>query len=141
MTREASHLDESSSASEDGLNWRLRGACFDMDADTFFPIGAKRAAAIQYAHARQVCQRCEVSTQCLQFALDTRTDFGVWGGITPLERKRMQWRREHAEGDRRALFGINEGQAPGPRDEALSPVHISARDQVPDVRAPVPTSL
>jgi WhiB family redox-sensing transcriptional regulator len=40
--------------------------------------------------AKAVCGRCRVKRECLRFALDSRQDFGVWGGTTEEERKLMR---------------------------------------------------
>ena len=42
-----------------------------------------------YLYARQLCAECPVQAVCLEYALDAREPFGVWGGTTPGERRRM----------------------------------------------------
>jgi WhiB family redox-sensing transcriptional regulator len=116
-------------------DWRVRGACLDLDPDDFFPVGNERALVRQYENARRACRACSVSTQCLQFALDSHTDFGMWGGYTPRERQRMRGRRDHAEDDRRALFG--RGGWAVRADDALSTTHMATADAVPGARTPV----
>lgn len=48
--------------------------------------------------ARKLCHECDVQAQCLAYALTTLTvdDFGVWGGLTPDERKQVRKRRQAA---------------------------------------------
>jgi WhiB family redox-sensing transcriptional regulator len=116
-------------------DWRLRGACVDLDPDDFFPVGSERAMARRYESARRACRACPVITQCLQFALDSDTDFGMWGGCTPRERRRMRWRRDHAEDDRRALFGRSAWSSRA--DDALSTAHMVTTDAVPPARTPI----
>jgi WhiB family redox-sensing transcriptional regulator len=70
------------------MEWRERGACVDCDPDLFFPIGTGPYAAKQAARAKLVCGRCEVSDQCLQWALRHGTD-GIWGGLDYLERREI----------------------------------------------------
>ncbi|HET6795307.1 MAG TPA: WhiB family transcriptional regulator [Acidimicrobiales bacterium] len=65
----------------DGLDWRQRAACRLMPADLFFPVGTSGAAVEEVAAAKRVCGGCEVSGPCLEFALATRQEFGVWGGL------------------------------------------------------------
>lgn len=43
--------------------------------------------------AKAICRNCPVQVRCLTFALQTRQDFGVWGGLTENERKRLLKRR------------------------------------------------
>jgi WhiB family redox-sensing transcriptional regulator len=69
------------------LAWQDKAACRDAPADDFFPEGnpLSDAYALDAARALAVCRRCEVSRQCLSFALDAR-EAGVWGGTTEGER-------------------------------------------------------
>ena len=43
----------------------------------------------QYATARQLCFECPVKALCLSYALDAGELFGVWGGVSPRERRNM----------------------------------------------------
>ena len=40
--------------------------------------------------AKQVCEDCEVRAECLRFALETRQEFGIWGGTDEKERARLR---------------------------------------------------
>jgi WhiB family redox-sensing transcriptional regulator len=60
-----------------------------MPADMFFPVGTSGMAVEEVAAAKQVCGTCEVSGPCLDFALETRQEFGVWGGTDEDERREM----------------------------------------------------
>ena len=71
------------------MDWRDRSACLDEDPELFFPIGNTGPAILQIEEAKQVCRRCEVREQCLQWALEAGQDHGVWGGLTPRERDRI----------------------------------------------------
>jgi len=64
--------------------WAVFSACRKADPSIFF--GATRA---DERAALVVCSTCTVSEECLGFALKTRERFGVWGGTTERERKRM----------------------------------------------------
>jgi WhiB family redox-sensing transcriptional regulator len=68
-------------------DWRDRAACQDEDPELFFPIGDGAAAQEQMARAKVVCRRCLVRQQCLDFALSTGQDAGIWGGLTAAERR------------------------------------------------------
>lgn len=68
-------------------SWTAQGVCRELDPDGFFVQGAdQRKAAV-------MCEGCPVRRQCLADALDNRIEFGVWGGTTERERRRLL--REH----------------------------------------------
>lgn len=72
-------------------SWQDRAACRDRDTDLFYDcdeIGMRRALA--------VCAGCEVRDECLAAAMTRREVFGVWGGTTETERRRI-FRRERRE--------------------------------------------
>ena len=66
------------------LAWQSRALCGGTDGDAFFP---KKGGSSQAA--KRVCARCEVKAECLQYALDHDERFGVWGGLTGKERRRL----------------------------------------------------
>lgn len=68
-------------------DWRRRAACRLMPADMFFPVGTSGMAIEEVLAAKAVCSGCEVSGPCLDFALETRQEFGVWGGTDEDERR------------------------------------------------------
>jgi WhiB family transcriptional regulator, redox-sensing transcriptional regulator len=74
------------------MDWRHQGACLDEDADLFFPLGISDAAYHQMEDARQVCLRCPVREQCLDWALENGQEHGVWGGTTENERRLLRRR-------------------------------------------------
>ena len=76
------------------IEWRREAACKDLDPNLFFPIGVTGPAVDQIAAAKSICAQCSVSTACLDFAITTNQEFGVWGGTTEDERRvlRRQWR-------------------------------------------------
>ena len=74
--------------------WRHQATCRDTDPELFFPIGTTGQALLQIAKAKSVCCECPVHVECLQFALDTNQDTGIWGGTS--EEERRQIRREAA---------------------------------------------
>jgi WhiB family redox-sensing transcriptional regulator len=82
-------------------DWTLMAKCRGM-GDAFFPQPADQK------RVRQLCNDCPVRTACLAEALDNRIEYGVWGGATESERRRMlrQWPRVkswHAALNARAL--------------------------------------
>lgn len=76
------------------MNWRDRAACRDEDPELFFPIGSTGVALEQVERAKAVCRRCEVSEQCLEWALETNQDAGVWGGLSEDERRSLRRARQ-----------------------------------------------
>ncbi|GAA1645693.1 WhiB family transcriptional regulator [Kribbella alba] len=74
------------------MNWLLRGECVDKDPELFFPIGSSGPARLQIDDAKQVCRRCTVADLCLQWALQTGQDAGVWGGLSEDERRALKRR-------------------------------------------------
>lgn len=87
------YLDPASSAACD---WRHRAACREIDdPDIFFPIGTTGPALEQIESAKRICQNCNVRAQCLEWALSTGQDIGVWGGLSEEERKEAQQARRH----------------------------------------------
>jgi WhiB family redox-sensing transcriptional regulator len=72
-------------------DWRARAACRrpGVDPELFFPVKGASARP-----AKRVCQRCPVRAECLEFALATRQEHGVWGGLSERERRRLRgWAR------------------------------------------------
>jgi WhiB family transcriptional regulator, redox-sensing transcriptional regulator len=66
-------------------DWQLHGSCRGMDPAIFFP-SARSRRAIDEALAKAVCNTCPVVNQCREYAIDAAEPYGVWGGLTPLER-------------------------------------------------------
>ncbi len=71
----------------DHLNWRDDAGCRDVDVNLFFPIGTNGAATRQTNLAKSICGDCAVREFCLEFALRTNQDNGIWGGHTEEERR------------------------------------------------------
>lgn len=72
-----------------GETWVTSAACRGADAELFFKHEDETfAARIERENAaKEVCQRCPVRAECLQHALEANERFGIWGGLTPLERR------------------------------------------------------
>jgi WhiB family redox-sensing transcriptional regulator len=71
-------------------NWRDGAACRDTDPDLFFPVGTTGPAVDQISAAKQVCDTCPAKEPCLEFALMTNQDSGVWGGTSEDERRKLR---------------------------------------------------
>ena len=85
----------------DSDDWRDRAVCRDTSPELFFPIGTTGAALDQIEVARSFCAQCDVTRECLEFAIATNQESGVWGGLTEEERRPL--RRAFQSGDRTIL--------------------------------------
>jgi WhiB family redox-sensing transcriptional regulator len=66
-------------------SWRDHRVCTEADFDLFMSD-----APADHAYARTICAPCPARQFCLQFALDNKADFGVFGGLGPNERMQMR---------------------------------------------------
>lgn len=73
----------------DELAWQDLANCRGADPDLFFP---ERGASTRTA--KGICRECSVRTECLEFAIVSSEKFGIWGGLS--ERERRKIRRERA---------------------------------------------
>ena len=78
------------------MTWRDGAACLDEDPELFFPIGNSHPALLQAEKAKVVCRRCEVMATCLSWAMESRHDTGVWGGLSEDERRALKRRNARA---------------------------------------------
>ncbi|WP_106507137.1 WhiB family transcriptional regulator [Brachybacterium timonense] len=85
---ELSLLDFTVADAEDGeLSWQERALCAQTDPEAFFPEkgGSTR-------EAKKVCVSCEVRAECLEYALENDERFGIWGGLSERERRKLKRR-------------------------------------------------
>jgi WhiB family redox-sensing transcriptional regulator len=82
--------------------WRDHALCRDTDPDLFFPVGTTGHALLSIDHAKRVCCSCPVTSECLDFALETNQDSGVWGGLSEEERRTIRRQRAAAARSTRA---------------------------------------
>ena len=73
--------------------WQDQANCLGVDPDLFFP---ERGASTR--EAKEVCRGCVVRNDCLEYALDNGEKFGIWGGLSERERRRL--RRQRAQSSR-----------------------------------------
>lgn len=71
-------------------SWATRGACRDADPELFFPVASRGPALAQIAEAKRICAGCQVRVECLEYALATGQDSGVWGGASEEERRMLR---------------------------------------------------
>ena len=82
------YLEPGSCAETD---WRQRASCKEVsDPEVFFPVGTTGPALDQVEMAKAICQPCIVRRHCLEWALETNQDSGVWGGTSEEERRLMR---------------------------------------------------
>ncbi len=69
------------------LSWHDQALCAETDPEAFFPEkgGSTR-------EAKKVCVRCDVRGECLEYALAKDERFGIWGGLSERERRRLKRR-------------------------------------------------
>lgn len=72
---------------ETALSWQERALCAQTDPEAFFPEkgGSTR-------EAKKVCTRCDVRGECLEYALAHDERFGIWGGLSERERRKLRKR-------------------------------------------------
>ncbi len=73
-------------------DWRESASCLDSDPNLFFPVGSTGPAVKQIEMATSICTGCSVVDDCLQFALETNQESGVWGGYSEEDRRRLRKR-------------------------------------------------
>lgn len=71
--------------SDDPESWQERALCAETDPESFFPEkgGSTR-------EAKRICSGCEVRAECLEYALAHDERFGIWGGLSERERRRLK---------------------------------------------------
>jgi WhiB family redox-sensing transcriptional regulator len=70
--------------------WRERAACLPYPSVLFFGLDDNEAPADRRAReeqAKAICATCVVKQECLEYALTMREPYGIWGGLTEVERK------------------------------------------------------
>lgn len=72
---------------EDALAWQADALCAQTDPEAFFPEkgGSTR-------DAKTICTTCEVRGECLEYALQNDERFGIWGGLSERERRKLRRR-------------------------------------------------
>ncbi|WP_200936693.1 WhiB family transcriptional regulator [Frigoribacterium sp. Leaf186] len=72
---------------ENQLAWQVDSLCAQTDPEAFFPEkgGSTR-------DAKKICASCDVRAQCLEYALQNDERFGIWGGLSERERRKLRKR-------------------------------------------------
>ena len=93
----AKNLGQAQKEFKDGISagQKDEANCLGVDPDLFFP---ERGASTR--EAKEVCRGCVVRMDCLEYALDNGEKFGIWGGLSERERRRL--RRQRSQANRRS---------------------------------------
>ena len=67
------------------MEWMDQALCREVDYELFFPEGGGGSK-----NARKICAKCEVKTQCLDYALTFPHMIGIWGGTSEKQRRKMK---------------------------------------------------
>ncbi|MFN3949874.1 WhiB family transcriptional regulator [Microbacterium sp.] len=72
---------------ENTLAWQTDALCSQTDPEAFFPEkgGSTR-------DAKRICTSCDVKSECLEYALQNDERFGIWGGLSERERRKLKRR-------------------------------------------------
>jgi WhiB family redox-sensing transcriptional regulator len=85
---------------DEGRRWQEQANCLGVDPDLFFP---ERGASTR--EAKSVCRSCEVRGDCLEYALAHGEKFGIWGGLSERERRRVRRQRALERLERASAVG------------------------------------
>lgn len=69
--------------------WADQAACRGTDPDVFFPERGDRGQR-PAAEARRLCASCPVRVECLDYAIQAKERWGIWGGLTATELRRAR---------------------------------------------------
>ncbi|MCA9308743.1 WhiB family transcriptional regulator [Candidatus Saccharibacteria bacterium] len=87
----APHQPDGDQDEESSIDWRDKGLCSGSDQRMFFPERGESALP-----AKKVCYGCEFREPCAEVAIERGEKFGVWGGLSERERRRIRSQRARA---------------------------------------------
>ena len=59
--------------------------CAEIDPDIWYP---EPGATVKFQ--KEICGKCPIASECLEFAMNTNENYGIWGGLTPRERMKLR---------------------------------------------------
>ena len=68
--------------------WTKKALCAEVDPEIFFPNKGDKVA-----YVKQICKACSVRVECLEYSLQNNERFGIWGGLTEHDRRRVRSRK------------------------------------------------
>ena len=74
------------------MNWVEQANCAGTDPEAFFPPPSQ-AHSISTRQVLKTCAACLVQTECLQFAIEQSIEYGIFGGLTPRQRRQVKHRQ------------------------------------------------
>ena len=86
-TEELGVLVDLFEGTDEEQEWQEHALCAQTDPEAFFPEkgGSTR-------EAKRICLGCEVRSECLEYALEHDERFGIWGGLSERERRKLKKR-------------------------------------------------
>lgn len=78
---------------DNDLGWQRLANCLGLPPDVFFP---ERGESTR--EAKEVCRGCVVRSECLDFAVNNGERFGIWGGLSERERRKVRRARARRQG-------------------------------------------
>lgn len=93
--------------------WQDEALCLEVGVEMFFPLDSDSRGRDSlgfspqeiYRAAKEVCAQCPVRMPCLEQALQREEEYGVWGGLTPFERRRVLRARNRTQARAMAASG------------------------------------
>lgn len=80
-------------------SWQMKGLCRGNHSYLFFPpstVERKEERERREIKAKAICAVCPVNGDCVEFALEIKEPYGIWGGLTETERRQVLSRRAAA---------------------------------------------
>lgn len=80
-------------------SWQMKGLCRGNHSYLFFPpstVERKEERERREIKAKAICSVCPVNEDCLEFAVEIKEPYGIWGGLTETERRQVMSRRAAA---------------------------------------------
>ena len=69
--------------------WTRRALCAEVDPNIFFPEIGENVSVV-----KKICKACDVREECLKFSLDNDERFGIWGGLSEINRRKLRAERK-----------------------------------------------
>jgi WhiB family redox-sensing transcriptional regulator len=79
--------------SADDVVWQLRGTCASSNDPDLWMAPSAQKKMIQ--KAKEACRECPVISECAKWALDTHQEYGVWGGLSEIDRQDIWGKRRN----------------------------------------------
>jgi len=111
--------------------WMQAGACRDMDTEVFFPANGDIAGV---RAAKAICDGCPVKAECLDYAMASGEDFGIFGGLSARGRRRLRTPRSRSEAASRPPNRCDPTRPP-PRREGVKAERAKVAARVAAARA------